>query len=120
MMNNDSSYIKMTSCEIIKRCDEIISEITKEREEKNKQLISETIKKRKKWAKIIPLFKYIKPADESSVIEYLTFSWGGFCQYAWRDYDRAKECKAMAKKSKDGFVFMSSDDFCRIFKDEVE
>lgn len=120
--SNDSSYVKMTSTEVIKKCNELINEIKEKRKHKDRFYISQIIKRRRKNIRRFPFLKYFLPSYKTvqkeakdgllSIFKYPS-------KYACGILGSAQQCKAMAKRSQDGFFYMSQDDFSNIFRDEV-
>jgi hypothetical protein len=123
--NNDSSYIKMTSKEVLDRCNLIISQINKKREQEDRQYIAKEIKKRRRWIKRFSFLKRFLPSDrtarQESEDDHGWDKYGIFPSiYGWGDLRTAKQCRGLAKRSQDKSVFLSREDFSDIFRDEVD
>lgn len=121
--STDGSYVKMTTDEIVERCNDIIKEVEEEREWRSNNMIEGKIGEYKFLLKIFPFLKWFGvSADREYAIKKLSLNmWSLYPSiYGYGTMAIARGCRAMAEKSIDGIVFVSRKDFSELFYQEVE
>ncbi len=119
--SNDSSYIKMTSEEVIERCNETIDDIKWIRKREDRRIVAKEIACRKKWIKRLPFLKWIMSTNRRDIEkEFKGDIYKSYPSiYGYGTYGIARKCRAMARRS-DGHMFVSREDFADLFKDDVD